>query len=636
MYNKQNLINNFINLPRFTKQTITILCDLFLCLVCVVVAFYLRLDILVSIRGPVITACLVSMIIAISIFWITGLYHNVLRYSGVSIIFSVFVSVMIYGLIYFSIFTIYRIDNVPRSIGIIQPMLLFFGILSSRLLIKFVFDHGYQKKRKLLKKTVIYGAGSSGRQLAHLLENSFEFKIIGFLDDDYKLHNQFIQGYKIYDPNQLEKIITLKELDVVLLALPSINRFKRNLILKKLRSYNIAVQTLPSISDIIEGKINVSDIKELDVNDILEREIIPPKKELLTKNIDNKVVLVTGAGGSIGSEICRQILKCKPRVLILCELSEFHLYKIYEELKIMNTNSKIVPLIVNIQNEHKISLILKTFRVNTVYHAAAYKHVPLVEANICESVLNNVFGTFSVVQASINNNISNFVLISSDKAVRSANIMGATKRLSELCVQASFHDLTKKNISVSIVRFGNVLESSGSVIPKFKQQIRNGGPITLTHPDVSRYFMTITEAAQLVIQAGAMSENCDVFVLDMGQSIKIKDLIYRIVNLSGLSVKDEKNPDGDIEIKVIGLRDGEKLYEELLLGKDPQPTIHEKIQKAQDPFIPLNKLIKNLNELKLMLKDNNATEVKLMLENIVSSYKSEYEVVDSIYLETKN
>ena len=345
------------------------------------------------------------------------------------------------------------------------------------------------------------------------------------------------------------------------------------------------------------------------------------------------MVLVTGAGGSIGSELCRQIVRCKPKALILCELNEFCLYKIYEELIAINQKIKIVPLLANVQDENKMNEILQTFNVETIYHAAAYKHVPLVEANICEGILNNVFGTYAVVKAAIKQQVLNFVLISSDKAVRPTNIMGASKRLAELCVQALYHEQSSHKMNMSMVRFGNVLESSGSVIPKFKQQIKQGGPITLTHPEVTRYFMTITEAAQLVIQAGSLSNNCDVFVLDMGKSVKIKDLIYRMIQLSGLSVKDEKNSEGDIEIKVVGLRAGEKLYEELLLGDNPQPTIHEKIKKAQDPFIPFNQLEKDLNALQSLLVTYKVAEVKAMLEKIIDTYQSEYKIVDYLYTE---
>ena len=630
---KTSFNSSVLSLPRFAKQIIAILCDLSLCFICVVAAFYLRLDQLVPLKGPVLTAVWFSMLLGIPVFWLTGLYRTIFRYSGLSIMFSVSVAMTVYGLLYFCVFTLYRIEGVPRSIGLIQPMLMFFGIISSRLLVKFVLGQSQAKKQKLLKNTLVYGAGSAGRQLASSLENSFEFKVVGFLDDDDRLQGQVLQGYKIYHSSELESLTQSQDIDLVLLALPSINRFKRNQILKTLGQYKLTVQTLPSVNDIVEGKVTVSDIKELDINDILNRDIVPAKEELLLKNIEAKVVLVTGAGGSIGSELCRQIIKLKPKRLVCCELNEFALYKIYEELNLINKKLKIIPLICNIQDENKINEILKTFKVDTVYHAAAYKHVPLVESNICEGVQNNVFGTYSVAKACIKQQVSDFVLISSDKAVRPTNVMGASKRLSELCVQGLYHQSQNQKIKMSIVRFGNVLESSGSVIPKFKQQIKQGGPITLTHPDVTRYFMTITEAAQLVIQAGAMSKQCDVFVLDMGKSVKIKDLIYRIVELSGLSIKDEEHLDGDIEIKVTGLRAGEKLYEELLLGDNPQPTAHEKIKKAQDPFISLPELEKHLTVLKSHLANNKAVDVKLMLENILSAYQSEYKIVDYLYTE---
>ena len=629
----KNILKIFIDLPRSFKKILALFCDLILCLICVIIAFYLRLDQLVPLRGPALTAAWVSVCLALPVFWLSGFYRTIFRYSGLSIIFSLSTAILVYGGLYFIIFTLYGIQNVPRSIGIIQPMLLFFAVASSRLFIKFCFEGRDKKKHNLLKTTLIYGAGSAGQQLAISLENSFEFKVVGFLDDEENLHNQVLQGHTIYSTSQLELIIQSKDVELILLALPSISRSKRNKILKKLSEHKLIVQTLPSISDIVEGKVTMLDIKELDINDLLNREQVPPKKELLLKNIEYQVVLVTGAGGSIGSEICRQIIKSKPRILLLCEVNEFALYKIYEELNILNTELKIIPLLVNVQDENKLNEIFKTFKVDTIYHAAAYKHVPLVETNICEAVSNNVFSTFSIVKAAINQSVSNFVLISSDKSVRPTNIMGATKRLSELCTQALYHHYNNNKINISIVRFGNVLESSGSVIPKFKKQIKLGGPITLTHPDVTRYFMTITEAAQLVIQAGAMSKNCDVFILDMGKSVKIKDLIHRIVELSGLSIKDQYNQEGDIEIKVIGLRSGEKLYEELLLGDNPQPTEHKKIQKAQDPHISLEELEKNLDSLKLLLKNHQVAEVKEMLEKLVSSYRSEYKITDYMYLE---
>jgi len=419
----------------------------------------------------------------------------------------------------------------------------------------------------------------------------------------------------------------------VFLALPTIGRKKRNEIIKILNEYKLIVKTLPSYSEILDGRIKISDIKDLNIDDLLNREQVKPDIKLLSKNINLKNVLVTGAGGSIGSELCRQIVKLKINKLILIELNEFVLYKIYEELIVLNKNLKIIPLLVNVQDQKKLEIIFETFKVDTVYHTAAYKHVPLVEENICEGIKNNVFSTLAIAKASVTKKVSNLVLISSDKAVRPTNIMGASKRLSELCMQGIYGDTNDISTNFSIVRFGNVLESSGSVIPKFKKQIKEGGPVTLTHKDVTRYFMSTIEAAQLVIQAGAMGKKSEVFILDMGESVKIRDLIYKIINLSGLTVKDSKNPNGDIEIKIIGLRPGEKLYEELLIGDNPQKTHHHKIIKTNEPFIPYAQLELDLINLKILLDKNKVKEVKELLEKLIKSFKSNSEIVDHLYIE---
>ena len=628
-------VKSILNLPRFAKQIVAIIVDFSLCVLSTWFAFYLRLDQFILIQGIPIKAIIVSVVLALPIFWLLGLYQTIFRYSGLSIMFSVSVAVLIYGFLYFIVFGVYGVAGIPRSIGVIQPMLLFFAIVISRLFVRYIFsgNYIYKKKSQFLKKTLVYGAGSAGRQLVSALANSNELNIIGFLDDDDKLHGQILQGQKIYSSLKIADLIKLKEVELILLALPTISRSRRNDILMNLSKYSVRVQTLPTVTDIIQGRVSLSDIKDLDVDDILNRDQVLPNTELLNININSKVVLVTGAGGSIGSELARQIVKLKPQKLLLLELNEFALYKIYEELKIVNENLKIIPLLVNVQDQTKVNEIFKTFKVDTVYHAAAYKHVPLVEENISESIKNNVFATLAVIKAALSHSVENFVLISSDKAVRPTNIMGASKRLAELCVQGLYQSAKNNKTKMSIVRFGNVLESSGSVIPKFKKQIKDGGPITLTHPDVTRYFMTLTEASQLVIQAGAMSEDCDVFILDMGESVKIKDLIYRIVKLSGLSVNDENNKEGDIEIKIIGLRPGEKLYEELLLGDNPQKTQHPKIQKAQDPFIPFNQLEVDLNNLRTLLDHNKVLEVKELLIKIVKTYQSNTAIVDHVYLE---
>ncbi|MDC3356072.1 polysaccharide biosynthesis protein [Candidatus Pelagibacter ubique] len=627
---------NIINLPRYAKRVLAIILDLGLCILCTWLAFYIRLEQFIKINDVTILAVLISIILAIPIFWLMGLYKTMFRFLGSSIILTVFVAIFSYSLLYFAVIGIYGIQGIPRSIGILQPVLLFLGITSSRIIIKYLFISNFNFKNSKNKKNVlIYGAGDAGRQLLTSLENNLEMKVVGFLDDNLQFHKQIVLGQTVYDPLKINKLIKKKNIDIILLALPLITRIKRNQIINSLSRYKVTVKTLPRIQDIVDGKISVSDIKDFTIEDLLSREQVQPNLELLSQNIKSKVVMVTGAGGSIGSEISRQITKLKPKKLILLELNEFALYKVNEELKNIAQNLKIIPLLVNIQNSSRVEEVFKTFKVDTVYHAAAYKHVPLVEENICESIKNNVFGTFLLAQIALRYKVTNFVLISSDKAVRSTNIMGASKRLSEICIQSLYNN-QNTNCKFAIVRFGNVLQSSGSVIPKFKKQIKLGGPVTLTHPDVTRYFMTITEASQLVIQAGAMSESCEVFILDMGESIKIRDLIDKMIKLSGLIIKNPKNLEGDIEVKITGLRPGEKLYEELLIGDNPQKTYHEKILKAQDPFIPFNQLKIDLDNLSNLLEENRVADVKDMLAKLVPSYQSNTKIVDHIYEEQLN
>ena len=626
--------NNILSLPRYLKRTIAMITDAGLCVLCTWFAFILRLEELILFKDFNFTPVFMSVMIAIPIFWLFGLYRTIFRFTGISIIFTILTSTFIYGLFYFLVIGVFGISGVPRSIGVLQPMLLFFAIIASRIGIKYTLYSNFSNKKFLNKKNVlVYGAGESGRQLVIALENSPEFKVVGFLDDNDQLHRQIILGQTIYAPSKLENLIQNKDIIFIFLALPTIGRSKRNQIIKKLNQYKLSIKTLPSISEIVDGRITISDIKDLNIDDLLNRDEVKPDIKLLNKNINLKTVLVTGAGGSIGSELCRQIMRLKPNRLLLLELNEFALYKIHNELKNYNNNLKIITLLANAQDQVKLESIFETFKVDTVYHAAAYKHVTIVEENICEGVKNNVFSTLAVAKASVIKKVSNLVLISSDKAVRPTNIMGASKRLSELCMQGIYQQTKDISTHFSIVRFGNVLESSGSVIPKFKNQIREGGPVTLTHKDVTRYFMTITEAAQLVIQAGAMGKNSEVFVLDMGESVKIRDLVYKMINLSGYSVKDNKNSTGDIEVKIIGLRPGEKLYEELLIGDNPQKTNHSKIQKISDPYLPFDQLEVDLNNLKNLLDNNKVNEVKNLLDKLLKLYKSNSEIVDHIYIE---
>ena len=626
---------NVLSLHRYAKRSVAIVTDMALCILSTWLAFVLRLEELILFRDLSLIPAVISIIIVIPIFWLLGLYRMIFRYTDFSIIFTIFISTLIYGLLYFLVIGVYGLPEIPRSVGIIQPMLLFFMIIISRLSVKYLLTNSYTFKNKISKRrnVLIYGAGDAGRQLIIALENSPEFKVVGIIDDNQQFHRQVLLGQTIYSPSKLERLIKVKNVNLVFLAIPSISRNKRNQIIEQLKKFKLAVKTLPSISEIVDGRITVSDIKDLNIEDLLNREQVKPDPKMLNKNIDSKIVMVTGAGGSIGSELCRQIIRLKPNKLLLLELNEFALYKIYEELKTYNKDLNIISLLVNAQNQSKLEKIFEIFKVDTVYHAAAYKHVPLVEENICEGVENNVFSTLAIAKASILKKVSNLVFVSSDKAVRPTNIMGASKRLAELCMQAIIEDIKDTSTNFSIVRFGNVLESSGSVIPKFKNQIKNGGPITLTHKDVTRYFMTVTEAAQLVIQAGAMGKKSEIFILDMGNSIKIIDLIHKMINLSGLSIKDNKNLEGDIEVKITGLRPGEKLYEELLIGENSQKTNHPRIQKTIESFIPFNQLELDLNNLKKLINENKANEVKKLLDNILKLYKSNSQIVDNIYSE---
>ena len=617
-----------------SKKTIIAFIDIFFCFFCTWLSFYLRLDLIVPIER-ILFPFFLSAILFLPIFWIFGLYRTVLRFSGLNTIVLITIAIFFYGLCYSSIITIYTIESIPRSIGIIQPIIFYLLIICSRVIFKTLLSLNLKNSDKNKKKVIIYGAGNAGWQLALALENNPIYDLVGFIDDDENLQNRLLVGKTIYSISIIDKLIKEAGISIILLALPSISRNQRNKIIERLSSKGLIVKTLPKIEEIVDGSVSVNDIKDLNIEDILNREEIKLDLDLLKKNVESKVIMVTGAGGSIGSEICNQIINLNPKKLILLELSEFNLFKIYEQIKSPKNDIKIIPILGNVQDEKKMNEIIFTFKVDTIYHAAAYKHVPIVEENICESVKNNVFSTLSLLIAAKNNEVSNFVFISSDKAVRPTNIMGATKRLSELCVKAIFNSDNKIKTKMSIVRFGNVLESSGSVIPKFKKQINNGGPITLTHPDVTRYFMTVREAAQLVIQAGAMTDNCDVFVLDMGKSVKILEIVKKMIKLSGLEVKDNSNLDGDIEIKITGLRPGEKLYEELLIGDNPQKTKHKKILKAKDPFVPYNELKEDLKDLKYYLDMNDPSQVKKILEKIVKDYKSNSKLIDNTYIEKK-
>lgn len=622
-------------LPRIAKRLVVLVVDASLCVLTVWLAFYLRLGEFVSLSGPALWAVGVSLVVALPIFIVSGLYRAIFRYAGWSALKTVTQATAVYGLIFAAVFTAIGIPNVPRTVGLIQPMLLLLTVGASRAMARFWLGGLYQSQLQLglLPKVLIYGAGTSGMQLAAAMANSHEMRVVGFLDDDERLQGRILNGLTIYNPDDLHGLVESSGITTVLLALPSINRKRRNEILGRMLHAHVSVRTLPSVTELAQGKVSTSDLRELDIDDLLGREPVTPDPILLGKNIAGKTVLVTGAGGSIGSELCRQILQIGPVALLLVEQSEFALYQIHEELQanILDSPVRLIPLLASVCDSERMQEIVSAWHPDTIYHAAAYKHVPLVEHNPVAGVRNNVLGTLTMASVAAQHGVADFVLISTDKAVRPTNIMGASKRLAEMVLQALASGSMETKFAM--VRFGNVLGSSGSVVPKFRQQIRDGGPITLTHPDITRYFMTIPEAAQLVIQAGAMAKGGDVFVLDMGQSVRIMDLAIRMIELSGLEVRDEHNPEGDIEIEITGLRPGEKLYEELLIGDDPRPTSHPRIMRARDEYLPWPQLQGEIEALDSALRANNALVVRQMLAKLVSGYVPSGEIVDWVFLE---
>ena len=625
---------------RPVKRAFVLVLDASFCVLAVWLAFYLRLGVFGSMTGAMWWPVVVSVVLALPIFVTSGLYRAIFRYSGLPAMVAVSRAMLLYGLLFSGIFTFYGVDGVPRTVGLIQPLLLLLFVGVARAVARVWLGGLYlqQLSRSALPQALIYGAGSAGRQLASAMANSPEIRVVGFVDDDRSLHGQVLNGLPIYDPADLSEILVEMPITDVLLALPSVSRQRRNAILSALGVHKLAVRTLPGLSDLATGKVSLSDVHDLDIDDLLGREPVMPDDVLLNLNTHQKTVLVTGAGGSIGGELCRQILKTRPRQLLLVEMGEFALYQIHQDLqKLVEAefsdleSVEIVPLLASVCDERRMHEIINTWRPHTVYHAAAYKHVPLVEHNPAEGVRNNVWGTRVCAEAAALYGVKNFVLISTDKAVRPTNIMGATKRLAEMVLQGLAQQIPL-GTCFSMVRFGNVLGSSGSVVPLFRDQIKNGGPITLTHAEITRYFMTIPEAAQLVIQAGAMGSGGDVFVLDMGQPVKIIDLARRIIALSGLTVKDDSHPYGDIEINVTGLRPGEKLYEELLLGDDPQPTQHARIMKAHENFMPWSELQEYLAALGVAISVNDVLSIRSLIQQLVQGYQPSAEVVDWVHL----
>lgn len=630
------MIKKIINLPRIVKQFIISFFDSILVILVLLASFSMRLGAWYVPVGDLAWIIFSAPLIAVPIFFRFGLYHAIIRYIDFKSLWTVTQAVSLYALVWGIVSFMASIDGLPRSVILINWVLSILLIGGLRVTANALLSGNFEIQmfnidpRKNKKRSLIYGAGYAGVELASALKHSADFNLVGFIDDSKDLQGNKIRGLNIYDSKNIGGVIKKLKVDEVLIAIPSASRSLRASIINKLEPYHLVVKTLPGVSSLAEGKVNISDLREVSMEDLLGRGSAKANTKLLGKNITGKVVMITGAGGSIGSELSRQVLLLKPTALILYEMSEIALYDIDKELSNNDLKSiNIYPILGNVNNQERLKNIFQSFGVDTIYHAAAYKHVPIVEYNNSEGVENNIFGTLSCAQAAISEGVNTFVMISTDKAVRPTNTMGASKRFAELILQA----LSNKSGSTkfSIVRFGNVLGSSGSVIPLFKKQIKEGGPITVTDSKIIRYFMTINEAVELVIQAGAMGKNGDVFVLDMGEQVKINDLAKKMIRLSGLELKDDSNPNGDIEIIYTGLRPGEKLFEELLISDDVSKTDNPLIMRAKEEMLAWSEIESNLEDLRFAIKENNSSKIREILIKVVPLFTPQCEVMDLLH-----
>lgn len=613
------------DLPRRRRQQVAIMMDAVLCVVAVWIALSLRVGEWNLFTRPVFILSAVAIILWFPIALRWGIYLSIIRFSGGRTMMGLAVASALFAIPMVLIFMVVGIAGVPRTMGLLHPI-IFLALLSvSRLTIRFALVDILHRANggRELRRVLIYGAGRAGQQLSLSLRHEPHVQVLGYVDDDVRLNGQRLDGIPIYSSDRLAWAIRTLMIDEVLIGLPRISRARRREIIDALQNFQVQVRVLPSLSRIMDGEVSINDLRAVQIEDLLGRDPVAPNALLMGRNIVGKTVLVSGAGGSIGSELCRQILSFRPHRLILVDQSEYALYAIDDELtaaaaQIDGSAIAIVPELGNVADRDSISRIYSRWRPDTVFHAAAYKHVPLVETNPVAGMRNNIFGTLFSCLAAEEVGVATFILISTDKAVRPTNIMGASKRVCELILQA--RSAKRRSTVFTMVRFGNVLGSSGSVVPRFMAQIRAGGPVTLTHRDVTRYFMTIPEAAQLVIQAGAMAKGGEVFVLDMGQPVRIRDLAASMIRLSGLSVRDDTHPDGDIAIREIGMRPGEKLYEELLIGEDPQSTMHERIIRASETMLDWDDLARALDGLAGHLARGEADEALQILRALVPEY----------------
>ena len=657
----EKLRSRLVRLPRRHKRLIQVAMDVVLVWAALWLAFVVRLGDSSSIEPFAGHAWLFSLapVIAIPLFIRFGMYRAVMRYFGNDALLAIAKAVTLSALLL--ALAVYWYQGAPKLIP--RSMVFNYWWLSLvlvgglRLLMRQYFMGDWfsadqptrlQGRDSGLPKVAIYGAGAAGNQLVAALRLGRGMRPVAFIDDDSGIANRVIAGLRVYTAKHIQQMINETGADEILLAMPSASRARRRQVLEGLEKFPLHVRSIPGFMDLASGRVKVEDVQEVDIADLLGRDSVPPQQVLFERCIRNQVVMVTGAGGSIGAELCRQILLNEPATLLLFEHSEFNLYSIHSELeariKRESLPLRLVPILGSIRNPDRLLDVMSAWKVDTVYHAAAYKHVPMVEHNIAEGVLNNLVGTLNTAQAAIRAGVSNFVLISTDKAVRPTNVMGSTKRLAEMVLQAlsresapvlfaddkALRQLNKTRFTM--VRFGNVLGSSGSVIPLFHEQIRKGGPVTVTHPNITRYFMTIPEAAQLVIQAGAMGKGGDVFVLDMGEPVKIAELAEKMIHLSGLSVRTAKNPHGDIAVEFSGLRPGEKLYEELLIGDNVSPTEHPMIMRASEEHLSWDAFKVVLSDLLAAVERDDYDRVRQLLRETVSGYKPEGEIVDWIHI----
>jgi FlaA1/EpsC-like NDP-sugar epimerase len=615
-------------LSRPVRRWMAVALDGAMCVFSAWAAFCLRLGELYPFDRLVFIVAVTSLTTWFVVAWRCNVYRTIIRFAGSRTLLGLISAVAVHAIPMALVFMVAGVPHVPRTIGLLQPILFLAQLALSRLVISYlIIDLLGLRGARGTRLVVIYGAGRAGELLAQSIRHQVGLQLVGFVDDDPRLAGQKLNGVLIYPPHEFEELMRLRSINEVLLAMPGASMARRKQVIESLQPFNVHVRSLPSMGHIIDGKVAFTDLREVPVEDLLGRDPVQPNELLLGKTLLGKTVLVTGAGGSIGSELCRQIMRCSPARLVLLEQSEFALYSIQRELEHSAQTSggvELVSELASVVDADAVGRILSRWSPDTVFHAAAYKHVPLVEANPLAGLKNNAFGTRNVVLAAEQCHARHFILVSTDKAVRPTNVMGASKRLCELIVQARAALQNKSNPRTvfSIVRFGNVLGSSGSVVPLFKEQIRAGGPVTLTHADVTRYFMTIPEASQLVIQAGALAKGGEVFVLDMGEPVRIGDLAESMIRLSGLTVRNQANPDGDIEICEIGLRPGEKLSEELLIGDNPEPTAHPRIMKAREVMISWMDLEPALARLGEMLKAGDAAGSLWCLGKIVVEFKS--------------